>query len=488
VKTAAERFVWLAALAAVVFFARWELVGLQPDAALYAGLSLKVLRTGEAWLLAGTEGRFPEYFEHPPYFFQWGARVLARLGTSDGAARAIGAIPGVVAFLSMLVWTWRRFSWTAAFTCALMLATYGRYTKFAATSMLEGPLSLGVSWTAIASFELHWKSTTGWRRPFLWTLLVAGLLLSTATKGVAGLGAWGGLALSLGLALAFSERPVWKILHAGLFVWVWLVVALAPFAHWALNLFERDGISWILDYAQKQVFTSLVSNRGDITHTVDGDRLFFLKRIVLDDGWPWWWTVPAGWIGAAVLRVRGIESARWAPLKSPLYRSWSLHAGAFFLAFVVPFSLARFQLGHYLHPLYLPLAPCGAVALAAALGPRFERFGARAWPRWVLVAVAGLVLFFSARGVTGQQNRGQPFFLLREGLASVRPECRVLVAADKMDAYRMESYALWYWEARPWELIERAPSSKGAVPSGAVYWNPEDGTFWPAPDCGRRSK
>lgn len=485
----AERLLWVCALAAVIFFARWRLIGLQPDAALYAGLSLKVLRSGEAWLLSGTDGRFPEYFEHPPYFFQWGAWLLSKLGVSDGAARAIGGLPASFGFVSLVVWTWRRFSWGAAALVALMLASFGHYTKYAATSMLEGPLSLGVVWVAIASYELHWRPSTGWRRPILSALLVAGLLLATASKGVAGLGAWGGLVLSLGFALLFSERPLWKLLFSSLFVWVWLLVALAPLAFWAWRLISLDGASWILGYLQGQVLTSVTSNRGDLSHATKGDPLFFVRMILLN-GWPWWWTVPAGWLASASLLLPRFRERppRWSALRDLGYRGWSWHAAAFFLAFFVPFSLVSFQLAHYIHPTYLVLAPCGAYALAVFIGPRLERWSALAWPRWLLVLLIGAALGSTGNSVSAQANRGQPFIALREKLSALAPQCRVLVTEDGMDAYRMEAYALWYWEARAWERVEHAPASAGQVPPGSAFWNPADGRFWPAADCVRRTK
>jgi hypothetical protein len=76
-----EKILWGVTLAFLALFASWNVIGLQPDAALYAGLSHKVWVTGEAWALRGTEGRFPLFFEHPPYFFQWGAALFFGLGS-----------------------------------------------------------------------------------------------------------------------------------------------------------------------------------------------------------------------------------------------------------------------------------------------------------------------------------------------------------------------------------------------------------------------
>lgn len=274
-----EKSLWLVLWASLIFFGRYRTQGLQPDAALYAGLSYKVLHSGEYWALKGSDNKFTQFFEHPPFFYQWGSVVLKFLGESDGAARAIGGIPGCLGMLSLLFWAWWRFGWLHAMVSALIFATFTHYTKYAATAMLEGPLSWGVIWVAIAAFECHWQKHSTWRRPFFLALLALGLMLATASKGVMGLGAWGGLCLSLGLGFFFSPRSVLKLFLSSFTLLPWLLISLVPFGIWIYMMFRQGVFAWIEGYFINQVFRSATTNRGEFTHLVAGDPGYYVKQM-----------------------------------------------------------------------------------------------------------------------------------------------------------------------------------------------------------------
>ncbi len=119
-----EILIWSLALGFVVFFGRIFSQGLLHDAALYAGLSLKVLSEGEYWKLSGTK-MFEIYAEHPPYFFHWGSWILNVFGTSDGAARAIGAIPAFTAFSFLIIWIYSHFGASICALASLMILSFG---------------------------------------------------------------------------------------------------------------------------------------------------------------------------------------------------------------------------------------------------------------------------------------------------------------------------------------------------------------------------
>ena len=480
-----ERCLWLAALAGLVFFGRWWVSGLQPDAALYAGLSSKILRTREMWLLEGSENRFPIYFEHPPFFYQWGSVVLKFFGESDGAARAMGGIPGCIAFLSMLIWTWARLGWLTAAMTALMLATFGHYTKFAATAMMEGPLSLGVCWTAIAAFELHWREKAGLKRPFFWAVLFVGLAIAGASKGIVGLGAWGALGLSLIFALLFSEREPVKVLFSILFMSVALLAVLAPLAYWGREMWNlgAGGFEYIVGYFQSQVFRSMTTNRGESFHSEAGDKLYYLK-VLMKDGWPWWWTFVGGWIALILSPILRFRFLNLFYALDSTYKAWALNSLAFFVSFIVPFSLVKYQLPHYLHPVYLVAMPVGAGFLVRIL-PRLRFFSSlwNARVRWALLLVAGVAMFCTQRGLSTTQNRGQEFISAQEKLSKLDPDCEVVVPRDEIDVYKMECYALWYWKGRSWSFVDQKLPSKIATPTDKVYWEPSSGTLWGVGTC-----
>lgn len=448
---------WIVALTLVVFFGRWNTPGLQPDAALYAGLSAKVLETGEAWRLSGSDTYFPIFAEHPPFFFQWGAHVLAWLGHSDGAARAIGAIPGALSVLALAFWTWKRFGRRTALTATFMLATFGHFTKFAATSMLEAPLSFGVLLVAIGSYEWVWGA-----RKWAALSLCAGAFLATVAKGVAGAGASNGV-LFYWLWTYFRERDSYVRRHPGLSIAVCMLAnlcAVLPAFIWFEQLSKLHALEWWDHYFIKQVGTSALTNRGDLSHPAGGS-LFFYVKILLTNGWPWIWCVPAAWYFAWK------QPTRWPAVA----RRWHACAVAFTVAYVLPFSLVQFQLAHYIHPIYLPWAPVAAFWLAECAWPASWNRLVNPALRWTALAAAAVVV----PQLPTSENRGQVFLQVAPAVAAVSHDCPVWVSQKAMDAYRLEAYALWYWRGHATHLVDeatwRAAREKANDVDKRVFWD-----------------
>lgn len=464
---------WIVALTLVVFFGRWNTPGLQPDAALYAGLSAKVLATGEAWRLQGSDTFFPIFAEHPPFFFQWGAHVLAWLGHSDGAARAIGAIPGALSVLVLAFWTWRRFGRRTALTATFMLATFGHFTKFAATAMLEAPLSLGVILVAIGAYEWAWGV-----RKWAALCLCGGAWLAVAAKGLAGGGAAGAITLSW-LWLFFRERESYVRRHPWQSLGMWLVVnifSVLPGFLWFEHMANLHSLEWFANYFVNQVGASMVTNRGDTSHAAGGSVFFYL-RMLLQNGWPWIWCVPAAWYFARK------HPTRWPDVA----RRWQACAVAFTIAYVLPFSLVQFQLAHYVHPIYLPWAPVAAYWLAEIAWPAtWDRFVNRP-VRWALLLVAAVIV----PQLPVSENRGQPFLAAAPAVESLRDDCPVWVSQSAMDAYRLEAYALWYWNGHPTHLVDEATWRTAREKSGdadvekRVFWDLANETIVAGRACRR---
>jgi hypothetical protein len=223
--------------------------------------------------------------------------------------------------------------------------------------------------------------------------------------------------------------------------------------------------------------------------------LYYLK-LVLREGWPWWWTVALGWIGVFSFKVakpwRNSIRARWPQLTGLLdgrtYRGYCWNAFAFFLAFALPFSFVKYQLPHYLHPTYLVMAPVGGALVAAFLqdlrwGPSILRASRLALPRWMALVVIGGLVFLFSKGVSHTANRGQDFMSVAARLEPLPVKCKVVVSETIMDAYRMEAYALWYWQGREWELMKDTLPSKIAVPRLRVYWEPGKDALWGNGEC-----
>jgi 4-amino-4-deoxy-L-arabinose transferase-like glycosyltransferase len=460
-----EKISWVVLLGAVIFFGRSFLIGMQPDAALYAGLSYKVLKTGEAWLLTGTPNKFEIYFEHPPFFFQWGAFLFKLLGTSEGVARAIGGIPAYLGLLIFIFWTWMRMGWITAFLTFVMAISFGHYTKYAATAMLEAPLSLALVIVSISAFELNWQKELGRKRVLYWLALSLGLMLASASKGVAGIGAFGGLSLSVFLALLFSERPPFKVLFASFSLGLFFLISLVPFAFWFFQLSNTGDIERFVRYIIDQVLRSATTNRGEDFHALNGNRFYYLNVIFRDAFiWSWAWVSGTFWL-------------LFVPTKNEkntsIQRAWAFNSIGFFLAFVIPFSIVKYQLPHYIHPVYLLMLPNGAFFISTIFRRnRFVEILASAKVRWGLAIACFLFIPFFSRGISKTENRGQEFIAVADQVNVAPPHCKVLLPSESMEVYRMEAFAMWYFRARDWEYLSKKLPTSVAVPVGAIYWNP----------------
>lgn len=484
-----ETTMWLVLLGLLVFFGRWSISGLQPDAALYAGLSKKILLTGERWLLSGSSNYFPMYYEHPPFVMQWGALVLKLLGTSDGAARAIGGIPGALGFFAMVFWTSLRFGRRCALWTAFALVTCGLYTKYAATAMLEGPLSLGVALAAIGTFEVLWGTRARSSLPSL--ALFAGLMIATASKGVAGLGAWGGFALTAMSALAWGCVAVERRRSL---VWILLLslpFAVLPLVWWIAEMTQRNGLDWIAGYFVNQVFTSAVSTRGDASHA-GGGSVFFFARILVTQAGPWVAAVALAALGVRLAKREGPRPAWSVAFANPALGQYLVVFTAFFVAFFVPFSLSKFQLAHYIHPAYLVGAPLAGYALMALL-PLWKPFASlqsnAAGLRWTGLVALAIVLLSGVTAPGAEANRGQAFAGGALALQLYPADCVVVAPQFDIDEYRVEAYTLWYWSIdRRVQIVsdDVYRAALAALDQGEsrwIFWNVKGGTFAPSRAC-----
>jgi 4-amino-4-deoxy-L-arabinose transferase-like glycosyltransferase len=281
--------------------------------------------------------------------------------------------------------------------------------------MMDAPLSAAVIFAAIASFELFWREHIGWKR-LIWTaVLWTSFALATASKGVAGLGVWGGALMSVACALLFSRRNAGRLGFSFGLTIASVNFALAPMFFWAYKIWERgDSMSLVFKYFKDQVLKSFLSNRGEAFHPEMGDKLFYIKLLATQAA-PYFF----GFVIAFGIYVVASFVGRSAPflerMNDVLRRSWAWVAFSFILAFVVPFSLSTYQLNHYVQPI-LPLMVSVAVAFFVMLLPQFlnEFLFERAPFRWALFAVAGVGLMLLNRGVSKTPQRGQEFIAVQE--------------------------------------------------------------------------
>lgn len=465
-----ERWLWAFFMILVVFFGRFAMQGLSSDAAMYAGLSRSILENGHWWAPRGVE-MFPVFFEHPPYVFQWGAMVLSLLGQSDGAARAIGAIPGALGLLFLFTWIWRRHSWELAFWTLLLLLSFGHYTKYASTVMLEAPLSLGAVLFAIGTFEFFFRVNIEKR----WLLVACvGALVSTAAKGVVGFLFCAGLTP---FVLFFSNRDQSFSLRKATWFLACGISAAAPLLLWGVMTWDaQHGTSLLGRYLHEQVFRSYSTDRGHPEMYAQSWAWWSYPLVVIKYGWPWWWTVPLGafWI------------FKRPPLQETFLKSWTSLSLVFFLVLLAAFSTSHVRLPHYIHPTYLLLAPIGGYAAWMVLR-RFvnlsESVGRKL--RWISLGVVAFLMPLMFRGTTNTGNRGQAFATLAKQINPLPRLCDVYMPASESDLYQSETYFIWYLKGRHFHQIpdEDYRRSRAEFLQSRIWWSPAKGELLIHPSC-----
>jgi 4-amino-4-deoxy-L-arabinose transferase-like glycosyltransferase len=474
-----EKAGWVSALAILALFASIRVIGLQPDAALYAGLAQKILQTGEAWMISASAEKFPKFFEHPPYFFQWGAWLMSRVGVHEWSAKAMGALPALVAVFMLTIFTWKNWGWSVAAWTVFALTTTLHFTKYASTSMMEGPLALGVLLAALGCYVYLYASRNYVQLGGV-LMMGAGIALACAIKGVIGLGAWGGCLLAVVGHFFLENKPLSRLFFVPFLGLSLFFFGALPFLYWLLQAVKQPALfEWLHGYFVKQVFRSATTDRGEEFFR-EAQNFFYYFEVILKNLWPWWWAVPL----TLILAFRGKERFR----DKALVR-WILVSGSFFSAFIVPLSLISYKLPHYLHPTYLVLAPLAGFSLdflgRTYVLPRLP-WMASPWVRWIPLFAA--VAFVIGRGekISSTENRGQEFIAIRERVNNAPARCRVLVPRPTIDVYRMEAFALWYFEGREWAFTDERLPSRIAVPSNSIYWVPPQGLIWASEECQKR--
>ena len=473
-----ERILWLVALCFIASFATIRVIGLAPDAALYAGLANKVFMTGEYWLLRGTDGFFPKFYEHPPYFFQWGSWLMGMFGASDMTAKLMGAIPTFIALLILATFTFKNWGWKLAAWTIFIVATTGHYTKYAATSLLEAPLALFTLMALISTYYFHKAEKNYWR-----LLAMLGLFLSVAgacaSKGVVGLGCVGGALLSYALIILVKNRSLFEFVRLW-FLGVFLVFAAAlPFLLWLLKSFQSPELaSWVLGYFEEQVLRSATTNRGEeFFH--EADNYFYYLGVLARNLWPWIWTVPVGvWFALKTRSDITIPKG---------FRLYMLVAFSFFIAFLVPLSLVSYKLPHYMHPTYLLLAPVGGWGMLVLFDKLIQRFpvvSEASIPfRWLFLFAAFYLTLGQGARLSSTQNRGQEFYELGLKTNELNSACTIWIPESQTAPYRMEAFSLWYLGGRAWKRIENDYPSRITIPKDVIYWDPSKSILWNGEDC-----
>lgn len=339
-----------------------------PDEAHYAETSRELVTSGD-WLAPTYNGR--PFFDKP-VFFHWLQGASMRLaGPSEGAARFIPAVAGLV-LLGFTYWVGLQLAGSAVgLVAALMLATspgtFGLARYAILDSLLTAFLFGGVSVLAVSALN---------DRPRLQYLGYVLLGLATFVKGPISL-VLSGLTFAVAILVSKAARRRLIALH-----WVWGLVIIGAIASpWFIYMWRRFDGAFIDGYF-------LNENLRLFARPLYGNQpgWWFYLSILATGLLPWTWLI----IGRIFDRTRAAIVGRSTfDVFEVLLWSWVV-------TIVVFFSLSSFKLDHYVYPaapaLYLICARTWCEL--SEQGPTPFNAGARLGARLIgpTLVIAGTVL------------------------------------------------------------------------------------------------
>jgi 4-amino-4-deoxy-L-arabinose transferase-like glycosyltransferase len=319
----------LCALAAVVLLTGLGRPDLfNPDEPREAEIAREMLVTGDSVVpqLNGVP-----FLEKPPLFY-WLVVPVFRLagGPSEGAARLVPAICGLLTVL--LTWWMARalIGETAAILAALVLLTALQFFWSARRCMIDMPLTLVV---LVACAALYRGMMTGGRGRPGWLILgYAACAVAVLFKGLVG----AGIPALAALAWLAARRDARGLLRHGLVPGG--VLALAPVALWVLRLHERLGPVAVREFV---LVNNVLRFTGGAAKGHDNPFWYYIPTL-LGDFAPWSLVLPLALVAA---------------LRAPARRTAAVRDLALWvLVPLVALSIASTKRGIYLLPIYPPAA------------------------------------------------------------------------------------------------------------------------------------
>jgi 4-amino-4-deoxy-L-arabinose transferase-like glycosyltransferase len=350
----------LALLSVVCLWWGKTMRGFPLDPMIYAAVSRNLAEDGRWLNLSVGATMFPVFQEHPPLLFWLQALVFKVFGFSGFLARLVPLLASTGTVLC--VYTIGRILSGAriGLAAAVLLLVSPQFLKYGTEPFTE-PLLTFLSAAAVLCFLLAGRKHPAW-------LTAAGFLtgLGYITKGPVILA----IPAALGLYHILTrrdERPrlplLWIAAAAGAFILaaaIWFV----PDALW-------NGSAWTAFFHKKQIFGTM---GGRSAHTL---RPFKYALIVLT-------YQPHIVILSAAAIFIAVRSRRVPPLLL-LGLCWSL-------SFLLPFSLMKWKLEHYIHPSYPGLALIAAGSAGLLKPEWFDRAGSVL--RNALIVIIPLLLIF----------------------------------------------------------------------------------------------
>ncbi|HEX5342565.1 MAG TPA: glycosyltransferase family 39 protein [Duganella sp.] len=341
-----------------------------PDEGRYAEMAREMLHSGD-WITTRLNGI--KYFEKPPLHTWMSALSFAVFGIGEWQARLWNGVCGIFGVL-MMAYTGRRiYGGLAGEYAALVLASmlfWGGASQFNSLDLgVAATMSFSLCALLLAQLD---DATESQRRR--WMLVCwGGMGLSLLAKGLIGIVLPGGVLVLY--SLLSGDRGIWRRLHIGLGLPLFLLIALPWFVLVGLRNPEQPAFFFIHEHWDRFFLKE---------HHREGPWFYFLV-LLLPAAMPWVAIIPAS-LAAARRKLQG----RFQP--GVMLLIWTV----FILAF---FSYSSSKLPGYM----LPVFP----ALALLMGRQLERASGKA-----ALSLSAIVALAGTAGLSGA--------LLAPGLDSIR--------------------------------------------------------------------
>ncbi|WP_343732834.1 glycosyltransferase family 39 protein [Duganella sp.] len=331
-----------------------------PDEGRYAEMAREMLFSGD-WITTRLNGI--KYFEKPPLHAWMSALSFAVFGIGDWQARLWNGVCGIFGVLMVGYTGTRLFGGRSGLYAAMVLASMVFWAGGSQFNSLDLSVAAIMGGALCALLIAQQDDATIWQRRNWMLACWVGMAFSLLAKGLIGIVLPGGVLVLY--ALFSGDRGVWRRLHIGLGLPLFLLIALPWFLLVAARNPEQPAFFFIHEHWDRFFLKE---------HHREGPWYYFIV-LLLPAAMPWMALAPAS-LAAARRKLAG----RFQPLL--LLAIWIV----FILAF---FSYSSSKLPGYM----LPVLP----ALALLIGRQLDsasRVAALALP--VTLGVAGAAVVVAA--------------------------------------------------------------------------------------------
>lgn len=326
-------FVFILAVAAIVFFHRLNESPLAGDDTYYSQVAKEMALTGN-YLTPQYGGNMDFHTSKPPVFFWMNAFSGKILGFTNAAMRLPSAVLCFLGVAALLFFVNRYVDHLTAFFSALILVFTQQYMYHARSAVTDGPFAVFFA-LAMMSF---WVARTERKDIFFY---VSGLFIGLAvmTRQIPGLFA---IPVILTTIVLCEDFWIFRKPH----FYLGMAFSAAVFAPWHIIMYIKHGNAFLNQYMGVALMTGIKGYPASYSGNPSLNPWYAYFSILLSNYWPWLPFTAAGFF--KIFRsFRQVD-----PERRKLY--------LFLLCWVIVtlaiFQTAKVKQYHYIVPLYPPLA------------------------------------------------------------------------------------------------------------------------------------